>query len=107
LDNDGDCNNADNCWKVYNPAQDDTDLDDCGNVCDADYDQSGIVGFPDFGEFVGAFASTAQEFQHVEPIGASEVVGFLDFGVYVGMFGRKPGPSGTTVGTTACESWQP
>jgi hypothetical protein len=38
---------------VVNWGQDDTDGDDCGNLCDADYNNDGIVGFPDFGIFLG------------------------------------------------------
>jgi hypothetical protein len=84
-----------------NPGQDDTDTDLCGNVCDADYDDSGVVGFPDFGLFVGAFGSNDEEKCHNEPIPGC-IVGFPDFGSFVGMFASAPGPSGTTTGTTAC-----
>ncbi len=91
----------DNCWEDFNTGQDDTDLDGCGNICDADYDQSGIVGFPDFGQFVAAFGSTDEEKCHNEPIPGC-TVGFPDFGSFVSMFGSIPGPSGPTAGTTAC-----
>jgi hypothetical protein len=84
-----------------NTAQDDTDVDQCGNLCDADYDNTGQVSFLDFGEFVGAFSSTDMEKCHNEPIPGC-VVGFLDFGAFVGLFGSVPGPSGTSTGTTAC-----
>ena len=98
---DGVLNAADNCSEKYNPAQDDTDADSCGNICDADYDDSAVVGFPDFGQFVTAFLSTDQEKCHIEPIPGC-VVGFPDFGAFVSMFLTSPGPSGTTAGTTAC-----
>jgi hypothetical protein len=39
---------VDNCRDVANPAQVDTDLDGCGNACDADYDNNGKVGATDF-----------------------------------------------------------
>jgi hypothetical protein len=93
----------DNCSEAFNPAQDDTDADGCGNICDADYDNSGIVGFGDFGEFIGAFGTTELEMQHVEPITAdTTAVGWGDFGEFIRMFGDAPGPSGTTAGTMAC-----
>ncbi len=92
---------ADNCLLRVNPGQDDTDADGCGNLCDADYDDSGIVGFPDFGQFVGAFATGDAEKCHVPPIPGC-TVGFPDFGEFVLMFATAPGPSGTTAGTTAC-----
>ncbi len=44
LDDDGIEDEFDNCLEAMNPAQDDTDGDDCGNLCDADYDDSGTVG---------------------------------------------------------------
>jgi hypothetical protein len=100
-DGDGVGDAIDNCSEDFNTGQDDTDADDCGNICDADYDQSGIVGFSDFGQFVAAFGSTDEEKCHVEPIPGC-TVGFTDFGAFVGLFGRTPGPSGTTAGTTAC-----
>jgi len=91
----------DNCIERCNTNQDDTDRDDCGNLCDADYDNTGRVGFPDFGAFVGAFGSTNEEFCHTEPIPGC-TVGFPDFGFMVANFGLVPGPSSTTIGTTAC-----
>ena len=36
----------DNCSDVVNYGQDDTDGDDCGNSCDADYNDDGVVGHP-------------------------------------------------------------
>jgi hypothetical protein len=91
----------DNCLDVHNPGQDDTDGDDCGNLCDADYDNNGTVGFPDFGQFVAAFGTGDTEKCHVEPISGC-TVGFPDFGFLVSSFGTAPGPSGTTSGTMAC-----
>ena len=100
-DGDGVTDAIDNCSVRVNTDQDDTDLDDCGNLCDADYDQSGVVGFADFGEFVGAFGDTAELYCHEEDIPGC-TVGFADFGFMVANFGIVPGPSGSTAGTTAC-----
>ena len=100
-DGDGVTDAVDNCSDRVNFGQDDTDLDDCGNICDADYDQTGVVGFPDFGAFVGAFGGTNEEFCHNEPIPGC-TAGFPDFGFVVANFGLVPGPSGPTAGTTAC-----
>ena len=102
-DGDGVPDRLDNCLMVNNAFQDDTDLDDCGNLCDADYNQSGIVDFGDFGAFTANFGTANQVFMHVEPINApGRVVGFGDFGFFVVNFGKVPGPSGTTAGTIAC-----
>jgi len=100
-DSDGVGDQIDNCSEDVNTDQDDTDLDECGNICDADYDNNGSVGFPDFGQFVAAFSTTDMEKCHNEPIEGCSV-GFPDFGSFVALFSTVPGPSGTTSGTTAC-----
>ena len=101
FDADGVVDRLDNCSEAANPAQDDTDGDDCGNLCDADYDNNGIVGFSDWGAFSHNFGTTNELYKHVEPI-PGEIVSFADFGFYSQNFGKVPGPSGTTAGTTAC-----
>jgi hypothetical protein len=100
-DLDGAGDEIDNCSSDMNSDQDDSDFDDCGNLCDADYDNNGIVGYSDFGEFVLAFHSNDEEKCHVQPIPGC-IVGFGDFGFFVSSYGKAPGPSGTTLGTTAC-----
>ena len=101
FDADGVGDTLDNCSQAANPAQDDTDADGCGNLCDADYDNNGIVGFSDWGAFSHNFGTTNELYKHVEPI-PGEIVGFADFGFFSQNFGKVPGPSGTTAGTTAC-----
>ena len=100
-DSDGVGDQIDNCSEDVNTAQDDTDVDNCGNICDSDYDDTGLTGFPDFGQFVLAFGTTDMEKCHNEPIPGC-LVGFPDFGSFVQMFGTAPGPSGTSTGTTRC-----
>ena len=104
-DGDGVSDVDDNCSDDVNPAQDDTDGDDCGNICDADYDQTGLVDFGDFGLFASAFGVDGNPMeQHIEPISPvlPRVVDFGDFGFFASAFGGMPGPSGTTGGTTEC-----
>jgi len=101
FDGDGVGDNSDNCSEASNPSQDDTDGDGCGNLCDADYDNNGIVGFPDFGAFSAAFSTNNEEFCHTDPVSRC-TVGFPDFGFFSGNFSAAPGPSGTTSGTIAC-----
>ncbi len=100
FDADGIADVNDNCSEAVNPSQDDTDGDQCGNLCDADYDNSGTVGFGDFGLFTQNFATNNALYNHTEPV--SDLVGFGDFGFFSANFGTRPGPSGTTPGTTAC-----
>jgi len=103
FDGDGVGDQIDNCSVRTNSDQDDTDGDNCGNLCDADYTQTGSPGFPDFGQFTGAFGSSNQLYMHVQPLDSvGRAVGFPDFGFFSGNFGKAPGPSGTTTGTTAC-----
>jgi len=102
-DADGLCPAFDNCLMKTNPAQDDTDGDDCGNLCDADYNQDGRVGIADFGQFAICFGLTGcAGKQHVEPISNANIVNLADFGYLASAFGGIPGPSGTTPGTVAC-----
>lgn len=100
-DGDGVADSIDNCSETANDAQDDTDSDDCGNSCDADYDQSGVVSLADFGLFSAAFGGGDELFCHVQPIPGC-VVGLDDFGFFAAAFSWSPGPSGTTSGTTEC-----
>jgi hypothetical protein len=102
----GDCGDGvgpeiDNCTDACNPGQDDTDGDDCGNLCDADYDNDGRVGFSDFGIFSNCFGTNNPLCDHTEPVDDGPI-GFADFGFFSQVFGGVPGPSGTTAGTTAC-----
>lgn len=103
-DGDGVADMWDNCSDAVNPGQDDTDEDDCGNLCDTDYNQDGATTFADFGQFSVNYGSTGHPLQqHIEPISDARVVGFGDFGVFAASYGvDPPGPSGTTSGTLAC-----
>jgi hypothetical protein len=100
FDGDGVADDSDNCSDDVNPAQDDTDADDCGNRCDADYNNNGFVNFLDFSQFSAAFGKMDLEKDHTEPV--TGPVFFLDFSFFSANFGTVPGPSGTTTGTTAC-----
>jgi len=91
----------DNCSVAPNSAQDDTDLDDCGNLCDADYDQLGDIGITDFNSFRGAFLTASDLHKHTQPV-PGQTVGIGDFNYFRSTFLGTPGPSGTTAGTLAC-----
>jgi len=93
FDGDGVYDHIDNCYKKANPFQDDTDGDGYGNVCDADYDNDGLVGFSDFGAFSANFASTNALYNHTEPV--TDAVGFGGFGFFAANFGLPPGPYGS------------
>ena len=101
-DGDGVPDRIDNCLMINNSTQDDTDQDDCGNLCDADYDNDGIVGILDFGQFGAAYLTNDEEKIHIDGEVAGGTVGLLDFGGFAGLYLSVPGPSGTTIGTVAC-----
>jgi hypothetical protein len=100
-DGDGWIDTEDNCSEVANPAQDDTDVDSCGNACDADYNDSGDVTFGDYFEFATAFGTNDEEMCHTGTIPGC-TVDFTQYFFFATAFGGIPGPSGTTPGTTAC-----
>ena len=102
FDGDGVEDEFDNCSNDSNDAQDDTDGDDCGNVCDADYNNDGIVGHPDVFELSAAFGTGDEEKCHQNGSIPGCFVGHASFGFILIAYGSIPGPSGTTTGTTAC-----
>jgi len=101
IDGDGIGDAIDNCSEAVNAAQDDTDADFCGNLCDADYDQAGDIGIADFNSFRAAFLTVSELHKGVEPV-PGQSVGIADFNFFRSVFLGVPGPSGTTPGTVAC-----
>jgi hypothetical protein len=85
----------DNCLVVPNgPAQDsnqiDTDEDGFGNICDADFNNSGSVTGADFTIFIASF-NTGDPLTDMN--GSGSVTG-ADFTLFIGGFNLPPGPSG-------------
>ena len=97
-DLDGVDNLMDNCIEVANADQRDTDADGYGNICDADLDNDGIIGFSDYTLLQSVFGSLAPG---VEPFVLADhadfdndgAVGFSDFVIHRTSFGLEPGPS--------------
>jgi hypothetical protein len=101
-DLDGIGDTIDNCSLASNPDQDDTDGDLCGNLCDADYDQTGNTTIADFNGFRSAFLTVTPLFKHTEPVPGA-LVAIADFNFFRSAFlATPPGPSGPTPGTVAC-----
>lgn len=91
IDGDGIADDQDNCIEVANEQQIDTDTDDYGNRCDADFDNNGFVNLDDFDLFVSYFGTG-------NPHADFDLSGFVnldDFDIFVELFGKKPGPSGS------------
>ena len=106
-DVDGDivCDVTDNCLDGpikggANPAQDDTDGDLCGNVCDPNQANNGTVGFPDIISTINAFNLVSTNNKTREPIAL--VVGFPDIIDTINFFNTAPGPSAFSGTSAAC-----
>jgi len=97
-DGDGVKNLVDNCCRKANPDQKDVDNDGFGNMCDADYDNDGVVAGSDF-SLLGAgwktFAEDEGEAFAVETdCDSNGVIWIEDYNLLVESWGGKPGPSG-------------
>jgi hypothetical protein len=103
-DSDGFTDPCDNCLNIANPSQTDCDSDGCGNICDADFDQNGVVAAGDLNSLLGAFGSGSckHDIGAPDPPEPNGVVAAGDLARLLALFGTAPGPSGTTSGTTAC-----
>ena len=103
-DSDGHVDHCDNCLVKANVSQTDADSDGCGNVCDGDFNQDGVVAIADFSSFAGVYGgpSAVHDIGMPDPPQPDGVVAIADFSNFAGMYGGVPGPSGTTSGTTAC-----
>ncbi|MCH8132566.1 MAG: thrombospondin type 3 repeat-containing protein [Myxococcales bacterium] len=90
-DGDGVFNSEDNCTVVANSGQLDSDADGYGNACDADFNNDGVVGIPDFALLSAQFGSTTGGSADFTGDG---IVGAPDFIVLSSEFGNFLGPSG-------------
>jgi hypothetical protein len=93
-DSDGVYNVLDNCLTLANapPVDCDSDDDGYGNLCDADYNNDGTVGGPDFGTFTMGFGAMAPG---ITDHNCDGTTGGPDFGTFSMQFGAMvPGPSG-------------
>ena len=97
-DNDGDGipDRDDNCYEVENPDQCDTSQDGYGNACDADYNDDGVVGIPDFSWFRAHnfLSAGAPGFDPQVDFDCDGTVGVPDFNAFRHRLGRPVGPSG-------------
>jgi hypothetical protein len=94
-DNDGVSNKIDNCLDVANLNQIDSDGDGCGNACDADYDQSGMVDAADFEFFRSVMGRKAGD-ANFDPSADHDddgQIGGTDFFFFRERMNREPGPS--------------
>ena len=103
-DNDGVLDIADNCIEprppgapagaMFNPLQDDTDGDLCGNVCDPDFNQDGQTNVFDILSML-PLGTVDPNHDLTNPIGG--VVNVFDILVLLSWSDLPAGPSGTTL----------
>lgn len=88
-DDDGVANDVDNCLAAANPLQRDTDGDGFGNLCDADFNNDGVVNFVDLGQMKAVFFSNDAD----ADLNGDGFVNFGDLGIMKLRFFLPPGPS--------------
>lgn len=88
-DGDGVCSATDNCTQVANANQRDADGDGIGSLCDADFNQDGVVNFADLARMRTAFFGN----DPAVDLNGDGVVNFADLAILrIGMF-KPPGPA--------------
>lgn len=90
-DNDGTNDGADNCNTIPNPDQRDTDEDNIGNACDADFNQDCAVNFVDISIFSTNFLGSGDLVTDMNGDGQTN---FADLSIVAANFLMPVGPSG-------------
>jgi hypothetical protein len=94
VDSDGISDQLDNCTMTANAEQLDSDADGYGNVCDADFNNNGIVDPFDLSRLKSRFGSAEAPDEDLDGNG---VVDSLYLSTLKLNFGKKPGPSALNV----------
>ncbi|MFK7886650.1 MAG: glycosyl hydrolase [Gammaproteobacteria bacterium] len=89
-DDDGIADAQDNCLQDANTKQLDTDGDQIGNACDADFNNDCVVNVVDLGEFRSGFFGSDPLYD----LSGDGVVNAVDLGRLRQLFFQPPGPSG-------------
>lgn len=97
----------DNCYLVANPDQKDVDHDGCGNVCDSDSDNNGVVNSSDFLAFKATYLKSEGQPGYNAAFDATceGVINSSDFLIFKANYLKVTGPSGFPASqrnTTAC-----
>lgn len=91
-DGDGVADNLDNCKRVANANQRDTDGDGYGNICDADFNQNKVVDPTDLSKLKALLGKVSPNGH--EELNGNGIVDPTDLSIAKGYLGKMPGPSG-------------
>ncbi|MCQ8127450.1 DUF642 domain-containing protein [Methylomonas rivi] len=91
-DGDGVADNLDNCKRVANANQRDTDGDGYGNICDADFNQNKVVDPTDLSKQKALLGKVSPNGH--EDLNGNGIVDPTDLSIAKGYLGKMPGPSG-------------
>lgn len=96
FDRDGVADGVDNCLRIVNPLQIDTNSDSIGNLCDADFNNDCGVNFLDLAIAKDAlFAMPGNgNWNPDTDLNSDDVTDFIDLEIIKGAFFSTPGPSG-------------
>lgn len=97
-DGDGIDDNSDNCTMTFNPQQHDTDGDHKGNMCDADFNNDGIINALDLAIMQSRFFSDDRE----ADLNGDRFVNFTDLNIMSAIYFQAPGPTGTDPNQPPC-----
>jgi len=95
-DQDGTLDIDDNCTVVPNAAQADSNNDGYGDLCDADYDDDGIIGGLDFTSLVASYLAKEGDpaYNRAVDCNGDGLIGGPDFTCFIrGFNAGAPGPS--------------
>jgi cysteine-rich repeat protein len=108
-DGDGVINRADDCTRVANPRQCDSDLDGYGNACDADFDQNGRVDALDASGYFAPDRASGSDSGRGTDMNCDGMVDDVDYTDYfvpriaASPPDNRPGPSSLAcAGTSPC-----
>ncbi|HMW73605.1 MAG TPA: dockerin type I domain-containing protein, partial [Cellvibrionaceae bacterium] len=94
-DGDGILDVVDNCTKVANSNQRDTDGDGFGNICDGDLDNNGIVNSLDYSAFKARLFSRDAN----ADLNGDGIVNSIDFTLFKRLLLKAPGPGNPSEAT--------
>jgi arylsulfatase A-like enzyme len=95
-DHDGIGDPRDNCLTVANADQRDTDLDGYGNLCDGDFDDTGVVNIADVNTFIRTYGKGqgSPGYDADADLDGDGGVNVVDLNLFRNMYSDTPGPSG-------------